>query len=112
VGTWGKQPWENDTAADFFGELWGGTPIVDRVLRALQSDEGETIFAALWLCSELCRTYVWPIDRLEETLTHAVAAADRLLAGDDEDQLLQRWDDGEVADQMRAYREVLASRRH
>jgi len=96
MGAWGEEPWDNDSAADWFGDLWEGTPMGERTLEALRSGEGEVMVAALWFCTQLCRVYVWPIDHLDETLDAAIAAADQLLAGDDEDGFLDLWDDAEV----------------
>jgi hypothetical protein len=113
VGSWGNEPWDNDHAADWFGDLWDGTPIVDRVLEGLTSGRGDEMVAALWLCTQLCRVYVWPIDRLAETVAAAVAAADQLLAGDDEDGLIELWSDANVdlVPQIEGYRTELIARR-
>ena len=112
MGAWGKDPWDSDEAADWFGDLWEGTPVVDRVLTALTSGDGEAMQAALWLCTELCRVYVWPIDRYDETLAAAIAAADTLLAGEDDEGLLELWeDDPEIRGRIEAHRAVLVARR-
>lgn len=114
MGAWGREPWDNDSAADWFGDLWEDVPIVDRVLSALDGPEGEEALAAVWLCTELCRVYVWPIDRYGETLDHAIAAADRLLARKDANRLLDLWDDvgaSEVTVQLEGFRRVLVDRR-
>lgn len=110
MGAWGTDPWDNDSAADFFGALWDDVPIVDRVHAGLRSDHGAEVVAALWLCAGLCRVYVWPIDRLDETVALAVAAADRLLAGDDADGYLELWDDPAVRAQVERFRAELAAR--
>lgn len=114
MGVWGEEPWDNDSAADFFGGLWDGTPIVDRVHEALRSDDGEEVVGALWLCSELTRVYVWPIARLDETLALAVAAADLILSGEDDSDYLDRWeeagDEGATRVRIQALRDVLAAR--
>lgn len=111
MGAWGKEPWDNDKAADWFGDLWDRFPLVNDVHVALGEPSGETAMAALWFCTELCRIYVWPIDRYEETLDHAIAAADRLLAGEDENELLALWNDSEVTDEVQRMRQVLIGRR-
>jgi hypothetical protein len=90
VGAWGNEPWDNDQAADWFGDLWGGTPIVDRVVAALGSGDRDEMFAAMWMCTQLCRVYVWPIERLDETLAAAIAAGEQLLAGADADDITEQ----------------------
>ncbi|HET7490125.1 MAG TPA: hypothetical protein VFJ85_19530 [Acidimicrobiales bacterium] len=114
MGTWGFDPWDNDSAADWFGELWDDTPIVDRVLEGLRSGGGHEMLAALWLCTQLCRVYVWPVYRLDETLDAAIAAADQLLAGADENGLVELWSDADVdiVTQIKGYRSELTARRN
>jgi len=34
MGAWRKDPWDSDEAADWFGDFWEGTPVVDRRLTA------------------------------------------------------------------------------
>lgn len=113
MGAWGQEPWDNDTAGDFFGDLWEGTPVADRVLDALRSGDGEVMVAALWLCSELCRVYVWPIERYDETLSAGITAADLVLAREDDDGLLDLWDESgiDLAPQIAGYRATLVARR-
>lgn len=93
MGAWGEQPWENDSAADWFGDLWDGTPIVGRVHAGLRSDDTLEAVAALWLCSQLCRIYVWPVDAVDQTLHLGIAVADRILAGEDAEGFLSLWDE-------------------
>lgn len=111
MGAWGMDPWDNDGAADFFGDLWSGTTVVDDVLAALTNDGDERTVAALWLCSQLCRVYVWPIDRYDETLDAGVAAANRILSGEDEDGMIEMWDDEAFTAQIEGLRDILAARR-
>jgi hypothetical protein len=103
-------PWDNDSAADWFGDLWRDTPIVDRVLEVLRDDAGEATVAALWLCSELCRVYIWPVDRIDETIEAAIAAAERILAGEDEEGLVEMWEDADFNAQIEGFLETMRSR--
>lgn len=113
MGAWGTEPWGNDGAADWFGDLWDGFPLAERVHAGLTADSSDEMVAALWLCSELCRVYVWPIDTLDETLRLAVAAADQILAEADPDRYLDRWDgDPVVRGQIEALRAALAARQN
>lgn len=111
MGAWDTQPWDNDGAADWFGDLWDAVPIVAKVHAALDGGDGEELRAALWLCESLCRVYVWPIADYDTTLAKAVAAADRLLAGGDDDGLLELWDDPDVTADVQRVRDLLAARR-
>lgn len=110
MGAWGLDPWDNDTAADWFGDLWTDTPMVDRVLDALRQGDESTV-AALWVCSQFCRVYVWPIDRIDETVEAAIAAAEQILAGEDEEGLVEMWDDPAFNAQIEGFLETMRGRR-
>ncbi len=111
MGAWGDQPWDNDDAADFFGDLWEDTPIVDRVIAGLTSGTSSVVVAASWLLLGIGRVYVWPVDRLDEALTAAIDALEVILTGEDEEGYLALWDDDPaVAARLRGYRDELISR--
>jgi hypothetical protein len=110
VGTWGEEPWDNDVAADWFGNLWEAVPIVENVLAGLNDENGDVAVAALWMCTQLCRVYVWPIDRMDETLSAAVAAADRILAGEDENGWVELWGNAAMTARIEGYRTELIER--
>ena len=111
MGAWGKEPWDNDTAADWFGALWESGNVPAAVRQGLDSESSDEAVAALWVCAELCRTYVWPIDAFDDTLRAAVAAAERILNGEDPDGYLELWNnDSEVVDRLRQFREALVAR--
>ena len=93
MGAWGDEPWDNDDAADWFGDLWDDVPIVERVHAGLQADDSWVMVAALWLSAQLCRVYVWPVDAIDETRRLSIAAADQILAGEDPDGYLECFDD-------------------
>lgn len=112
MGAWGMDPWDNDGAADWFGDLWSDSTMVDGVLAALNVEGDEATVAALWLCSHLCRVYVWPIDRLDETLDAGIAAAERILAGEDEEGMVELWDDPAFTAQIEGFRDTLLARKH
>ena len=111
MGAWGMEPWDNDSAADWFGDLWREGNVVDAVLTALTGAGDESTVAALWLCSHLCRVYVWPIDRYDETLDAGIGAANRILAGEDEEGLVELWDDPDFTAQIQGFRDTLQARR-
>jgi hypothetical protein len=112
VGAWGPEPWDNDDAADWFGDLFETLPIVDLVLEGLSPESGSAVnVAALWMCVDLCRVYVWDIDRYDETIATAIKTADRILAREDDERFLELWDDdpSQIA-RIQSYRERLADR--
>jgi len=111
MGAWGKEPWDNDTAADWFGGLWETSDLPIKVRQGLDSESSDEVVAAIWVCAELCRNYVWPIEALDDTLRAAVAAAERILNGEDDDQYLELWaNDAEVVDRLTGFRQALAAR--
>ncbi len=78
MGAWNTKPWDNDTAADWFGDLFEALPIAARVEQALNQeveDAHEQVRAAASLWVLLGRVYVWPVDELDRHLT---LAADKL----------------------------------
>jgi hypothetical protein len=78
VGAWGKLPWENDGAADWFGDLFDKTKLARQVEDTLQlgaEDSHEEIRAAASILLFLGRDYIWPLRDLER---HLSLAADRL----------------------------------
>lgn len=78
MGHWGIEPWDNDSAADWFGDLMDATDLAGHVERALSQDpvaEWEEIRAAALVLRSLGRVYVWPIDDLDR---HLALAADQL----------------------------------
>lgn len=111
MGAWGTDPWDNDTAADWFGEILTGNPLVDRVDEALRDGESEETYAALWTVAQLARVYVWPISRLDATLRLAVGAADAILAHEDPDEMLELWEDNpELVATLTSLRAEIAGR--
>jgi len=78
MGTWAYRPWDNDSAADWFGDLFDETKLAERIestLRRDSQDSHEEIRAAAAVLLLLGHTYVWPIKRLDADLA---LAADRL----------------------------------
>ena len=80
MGAWGKLPWDNDGAADWFGDLFDKTKLAKQVedtLKLEAEDSHEEIRAAASVLLFLGRDYVWPVHDLDRHLT---LAADRLEA--------------------------------
>jgi hypothetical protein len=78
MGAWGDLPWDNDGAADWFGDLFETTKLAKRVEATLNldvEDSYEEIRAAASILLFLGRAYIWPIHDLDR---HLKLAADRL----------------------------------
>jgi hypothetical protein len=78
MGAWGKLPWDNDGAADWFGDLFDKTKLAKYVEDTLKLDVEESheeIRAAASILLFLGRVYIWPVHDLNR---HLALAADRL----------------------------------
>jgi hypothetical protein len=76
MGAWGSAAWDNDDAADWFGDLFAATKLAARVEKTLKKKDVEEyagqIRAAAYLLVALGRVYVWPIDDLDRHLRLAI----------------------------------------
>jgi hypothetical protein len=80
MGTWGHHPWENDSAADWFGDMFDKTKLADVVEETLKrdlEDSADEIRAAATVLLAFGHTFIWPIEKLDG---HLALAADRLEA--------------------------------
>jgi hypothetical protein len=78
MGAWGELPWDNDGAADWFGDLFEKTKLakeVEDTLKLDAEDSYEEIRSAASVLLFLGRVYIWPVHDLDRHLT---LAADRL----------------------------------
>jgi hypothetical protein len=78
MGCWGVKPYENDSAADWFGDLWDEFPVPSKVEETLKldlEDNHEEIRAAAHILIQLGHTYIWPIGSKDR---HCDLAARRL----------------------------------
>lgn len=56
MGMWDVEAWDNDGAADWFGELMEATKLRDHWLEGIQADveeEYQQVRAAVWLFTQL-----------------------------------------------------------
>jgi hypothetical protein len=68
MGTWGHHPWENDSAADWFGDMFDRTKLADVVEETLQrdvEDSADEIRAAAAVLLAFGHTFIWPIKKLD-----------------------------------------------
>jgi hypothetical protein len=78
MGCWGVKAYDNDSAADWFGDLWEDFPVPARIEETLKldiEDSHEEIRAAAYVLVQLARIYVWPSDDINR---HCDVAAQRL----------------------------------
>ena len=74
-GPWGAAAWENDGAADWFGDTFDATGLAKRVEETLNGDpedEYEEIRAAAHMLVALGQTFIWPVDDLDRHLALAI----------------------------------------
>lgn len=76
MGAWGTAAWDNDDAADWFGELFTSTKLAQRVEKALKTKDVEEyagkIRAAAYMLVVLGRVYIWPVEDLDRHLRLAI----------------------------------------
>jgi HEAT repeat protein len=77
MGAWGSAAWDNDLAADWFGELFGATKLARRVEKTLKHSDIEEyapeIRAAAYMLVALGRNYVWPVEDFDRHLRLAIS---------------------------------------
>lgn len=88
---WDAKPWDNDTAADWFGKLMDDTALPEKVRNTLQlanaeePDEENTpvLRAAAYVLLRFGFVYVWPINNLQDDLKRAIRALELVLADEE-----------------------------
>ena len=76
MGAWGTAAWENDGAADWFGNTLDVTGLAKQVEDTLNrdpEDEHEEIRAAAYMLVALGRVFIWPVDDLDRHLALAIS---------------------------------------
>jgi len=100
MGAWGFAPWDDDSAADWFGDLFDEIPIAAKVEQTLNLDPEEyaaEIRAAASLLVMLGRTYIWPIDDIDRHLQLAITAMEKVRAVYDDEPEFATAVDAEIA---------------
>ncbi len=83
MGAWGTAAWDNDGAADWFGDMFDATGLAKYVEETLErdvEDYREEIRAAAYLLVALGRVYIWPIDDLDNHLVLAISKLEEIKA--------------------------------
>lgn len=87
MGTWGNAAWDNDDAADWFGDLFAATKLAARVEKTLKKKDVEEyageIRAAAYMLVALGRVYIWPVEDLDRHLKLAIKKLEAIHALDD-----------------------------
>lgn len=120
MGAWDVQPWDNDEAADWFGDFFAGVNFDER-LDAVFDDsnvdyETDQVRAACYILQVLGRIYVWQgdVNRLGSHLDRGIRHLQRMVDPADEicQELQEMWgDDSEVFDSIKAQISELQARR-
>ncbi|HMF10649.1 MAG TPA: hypothetical protein VKE94_00030 [Gemmataceae bacterium] len=85
MSAWGPAAWENDAAADWFGDMFDATGLAKYVEETLQrdvEDSHEEIRAAAHVLVTLGDTFMWPIDDLDNDLSVAISKLQEIKALD------------------------------
>jgi len=75
MGMWNFKPWENDSAADWYGDFVDSTDIRKHWLEGINLDpidDADEVRAAASIFIMLGRVYIWPIDHLDNDLELAI----------------------------------------
>ena len=87
MGAWGTAAWDNDDAADWFGDLFAATKLAARVEKTLKKKDVEEyageIRAAAYMLVALGRVYIWPVEDLDRHLKLAIKKLEAIHALDD-----------------------------
>ena len=86
MGMWAFAPWDNDEAADWYGDLMDRTKLRDAWLDGINKDPTDSpgvVRAAGALFVMLGRVYIWPIKTFDEDLERTIAALSRVVESDE-----------------------------
>ncbi len=116
MGAWGVEPWDNDAAADWFGDMFADLKI-EMIREAFKYyDAYGEIRAACYVLQALGHVYVWPhvhFDALKELLDRGIELLTNMLnpPGPEWD-FLELWDhDAEVIASVQKQLDELQARR-
>lgn len=86
MGMWAYAPWDNDGAADWYGDLMERTQLREAWLEGIGQDPSESpdiVRAAVALFVMLGRVYMWPITTFDEDLERAITGLSRVAESDE-----------------------------
>lgn len=100
MGAWGFEPWDNDGAADWFGDFMERvdvTYIIKTVNRVSESeDDYDEIRAVAYILQALGKNYIWPIeyaDELDNMLIKIIGLLENMIKP--ESEFLDMWADSD-----------------
>lgn len=76
MGAWDTAGWDNDGAADWFGEMFDDTGLAKHVEETLNldaEDSHEEIRAAAYILVALGRSFIWPVEDIDRHLALAIS---------------------------------------
>jgi len=82
MGMWAFAPWDNDEAADWFGDFMDNSQIRQEWLKGINADPQDSpgiVRAAASVFVMLGRVYVWPIKTFDQDLELAIASLQRVV---------------------------------
>ena len=98
MGAWGKDPWDNDSAADWFADVFDGIDIDSKIEQALSdSDNYDEVRAAAYLLDVLGSAYIWPgdLDKYDDYVKQIIAMLEAMIDENSDDpdmDFLELWD--------------------
>lgn len=100
MGAWGTRPYDNDTAADWFGKVL--KPVSDDIEELLNRPVDESSYdeyrAAAWLLIKIGRNYVYDVNRRDQ---HLSGLHDRLQTMRSDTGWMGTWrDQNEIKEEM------------
>ena len=87
---WDFKPWDNDGAADWYGDLMDNAQVRKHWLEGINedpSDNPDVVRAAAGLFVMLGRVYIWPIDYYDQDLELAISQLKRVKENDEYQEL-------------------------
>ena len=86
MGMWAFAPWDNDEAADWFGDFMDGTQLRREWLKGIGADPMDSpgvVRAAAAVFIMLGRVYVWPIKTFDEDLELTIQSLSSVAANEE-----------------------------
>jgi hypothetical protein len=79
MGAWGKEPYANDTACDFFAGAMEDGPLPEQIGKALESTYENEVRAAAFLLEKVGYGYVYPHDKRDAHIELAIRRLQEML---------------------------------
>jgi hypothetical protein len=109
MGAWGKEPYANDTACDWFIGAMQDGPLTERIEEALHSGNEDEVRAAAFLLEKVAYGYVYPSAQRQQHIELAVSKLQRML----ELEWIKIWDEPEeIRAELRRQIDALRVRLH